>query len=70
MRRKAMEQDRTSKELRTRIARCRRIASHMTDDEVRHALEDLASEYEARLPDADNDDGFIGRNAERPSRSA
>lgn len=38
-------------ELEEQIDRCRRIASIMTDDEVRHSLEQLASEYEARLPD-------------------
>jgi hypothetical protein len=30
-------------------ARCRRIASQMTDHDIRHALEDLAREYEARV---------------------
>lgn len=37
------------KELVEQIDRCRRIASTMTDDEVRHSLEQLADEYEARL---------------------
>ncbi len=36
--------------LRRQIERCRRIASVMTDDEVRHSLEHLAEEYEAQLP--------------------
>jgi hypothetical protein len=36
--------------LRRQIERCRRIASIMTDDEVRHSLEQLAEEYEAQLP--------------------
>ena len=37
-------------ELEEQIDRCRRIASIMTDDEVRHSLEELANEYEAQLP--------------------
>lgn len=37
------------KELVEQIDRCRRIASTMTDDEVRHSLEQLAEEYEAQL---------------------
>lgn len=36
-------------ELLERIARCRRLAASMTDDEVRHSLEDLADAYEAQL---------------------
>jgi hypothetical protein len=36
--------------LRRQIERCRRLASIMTDDEVRHSLEQLAEEYEAQLP--------------------
>ena len=36
--------------LRRQIDRCRRLASIMTDDEVRHSLETLAEEYEAKLP--------------------
>jgi hypothetical protein len=32
------------------IDRCRRLASVIVDDELRHSLEDLAEEYEARLP--------------------
>jgi hypothetical protein len=36
--------------LEEQIDRCRRIASIMTDDDVRHSLEQLASEYEAQLP--------------------
>lgn len=37
-------------ELEEQINRCRRIASIMTDDDVRHSLEQLANEYEAQLP--------------------
>jgi hypothetical protein len=37
-------------ELEQKIERCRRLASCMTDDEVRDALEKLAGEYEAKLP--------------------
>jgi predicted site-specific integrase-resolvase len=36
-------------ELEEQIDRCRRIASIMTDDDVRHSLEQLANEYEALL---------------------
>jgi hypothetical protein len=36
-------------EIKEQIERCRRIAEQMVDDEMRHALEDLAVEYEARL---------------------
>ena len=36
-------------DLQAQIARCRRIASLMTDGELRCALEELAVEYEARL---------------------
>ena len=32
------------------IERCRRIASLTTDDQLRHTLDELAREYEARLP--------------------
>jgi len=35
--------------LKRQIERCRRIASWMTDQEVRHSLEDLAGKYEAEL---------------------
>jgi hypothetical protein len=36
-------------QLERQIERCRRLASVMTDDEVRTSLERLAAEYEARL---------------------
>ena len=32
------------------IERCRRLASMMVDDDARHALEALATEYESKLP--------------------
>ena len=35
--------------LEQQIERCRRLASMMTDDDVRRSLEQLAEEYEARL---------------------
>lgn len=41
-----MEQD----QIQHQVERCRRLASAMTDDEVRHSLEQLAREYEAQLP--------------------
>ena len=40
-------------DLQSQIQRCRRIASMMTDEEVRQALEALAVEYESRLPKRD-----------------
>jgi hypothetical protein len=35
--------------LERQIERCRRIASWMTDNEVRRSLEELAEKYEAQL---------------------
>ena len=40
--------------------RCRRLASAIVDDELRHSLEDLAEEYEEQLRDR-GDDGFMLR---------
>lgn len=37
-------------QIERQIERCRRLASMMVDDEARHALEELAEEYEAKLP--------------------
>ena len=48
-----MEQD----QIERQIERCRRLASMMVDDDARHALEQLADEYEARLPKKRN--GFM-----------
>jgi hypothetical protein len=39
-------------EIKEQIERCRRIAEQMVDDEMRHALEDLAVEYESKLPES------------------
>jgi hypothetical protein len=36
--------------LEQQIERCRRLASMMIDDNMRHSLEQLADEYEAQLP--------------------
>lgn len=47
-------------ELERQIERCRRLASVMTDDDVRHSLEQLAREYEAQRPQ-----GFMLLGAER-----
>ena len=61
--------DGENQEIRTRIERCRRIAQYMTDDEVRHSLEDLAEEYEAQLPE--HDDNFMlggGKGTDASSR--
>jgi hypothetical protein len=37
-------------EIERQVERCRRLASMTVDDDARHALEQLADEYEARLP--------------------
>jgi hypothetical protein len=36
-------------QIERRIERCRRLAGMMVDDDARHALEQLAEEYEAKL---------------------
>lgn len=36
-------------ELIERIERCRRLARFLSDEPMRHALEDLAADYEAEL---------------------
>jgi hypothetical protein len=36
-------------QLKEQIARCRRLARELTDDEMRQSLEELAAEYEAKL---------------------
>ena len=36
-------------DLTEQIERCRRLAQELTDDEMRHALEQLAEQYEAKL---------------------
>jgi hypothetical protein len=38
-------------EIVEKIERCRRLASMITDEEVRTSLRALAEEYEAELPD-------------------
>ena len=52
--------------LRRQIDRCRRLASIMTDDEIRHSLETLAEEYEAKLPK--RGEGFMLQDRDEPSR--
>ena len=42
--------DEKSLNLWRQIERCRRIAAYQTDDEFRSSLENLAAEYEERLP--------------------
>lgn len=39
--------DETAASYRAQARRCRRIAASMIDDDIRHALEDLAGEYDA-----------------------
>jgi hypothetical protein len=36
-------------DLEEQIERCRRLALNLTDDEMRHSLEELAEDYEAQL---------------------
>jgi hypothetical protein len=36
-------------DLEDQIERCRRLASLLTDDQMRHALKELAERYEAQL---------------------
>ena len=48
-------------ELIEQIERCHRLASWLTDDEMRTALEDLAADYEAKLR-RENDEGFMLRD--------
>jgi hypothetical protein len=48
------------------IARCRRLARFLTDEQMRDALEDLAEEYEARLSSVGRrppGEGFMLRHA-------
>jgi hypothetical protein len=52
-------------QIERQIERCRRLASMMVDDEARHALEELAEEYEAQLPRT-RDSFMLGRAS--PSR--
>jgi hypothetical protein len=48
-------------DLMEQIERCRRIAQSLTDEEMRHALEALAEDYEARLDRRTG--GFMLRDA-------
>jgi hypothetical protein len=54
--------NRENEDIRIKIERCRRIASYMTDDELRHSLEELAQEYESRLGSGA---GFMLRDSDR-----
>lgn len=47
-------------EIKERAERCRRLASMITDDDVRQSLRELAEEYEAQLPTGRG--GFMLRN--------
>ena len=51
-------------DLMEQIDRCRRLASALSDEEMREALEELAEEYEARLQDR-NGEGFMLRAGQR-----
>jgi len=54
-----MKQERI--DLMVKIERCRRLAEDLTDDEMRHALEDLADDYEEQL-DRRNGGSFMLRH--------
>lgn len=56
-----MEDERV--ELIEQIERCRRLASSLTDEQMRNALEDLAAEYEARLRLRRRGEAFMLRKA-------
>jgi hypothetical protein len=57
-----MDQDQVEEHLEEQIERCRRLARMLTDEEMRRALEELAEEYEARLPEQRRASGFILRH--------
>ena len=46
-------------DLKEQIQRCRRLAGMITDENLRHSLEKLAKDYEARLKR--KDEGFMLR---------
>jgi hypothetical protein len=48
------------------IERCRRLARFLTDDEMVHALERLADDYESQLKRR-NGEGFMLRDQPGPS---
>ena len=58
----------TDQLIEDQIKRCRRIASYLTDPELRHSLEALADEYEARLPKRSR--AFMLRDSDRDPHSA
>jgi hypothetical protein len=62
-----MNMDEKSLNLWRQIERCRRIATTMTDDDVRHSLEHLAEEYESKLPA--RRDSFMLRAAPREGQA-
>jgi hypothetical protein len=51
-------------DLEEQIERCRRLASLLTDDQMRRALQDLADDYEAELKRKrrDREGGFMLRD--------
>ena len=49
-------------DLTEQIERCRRLAKFVTDEPMRHALAELAEDYEERLKRR-NGEGFMLRNA-------
>ena len=51
----------TDNEIEQQIERCRRLASMITDADVRQSLEELAAEYEAQRPSRPSS-FMLGRN--------
>jgi hypothetical protein len=51
-------------DLMEQIERCRRLARSLTDEEMVHALEDLADDYESQLKRR-NGEGFMLRPSPR-----
>ena len=50
-------------DLEDQIERCRRLASLLTDDEMRSALQELADDYEAELKRRRRGGGFMLRDS-------
>lgn len=48
-------------DLEEQIERCRRLSKALTDDQMRHALEELAEDYKARLKRRNAEAGFMLR---------
>lgn len=56
-----MDDDDRSSKLEEQARRCRRLARAIVDDDVRHALEHLAEEYEDKLREEKRERPFMLR---------